>query len=260
MDPGPTLNGTPAMDRLDLRLIIKGYLDRRGIEMKRFKDNLPGTELADSFLRRHHDKTAQRMCQNIKRSRASVSPEIIHEYFDNVKLSLIDVEASNIINYDETNLSDDPGSKVIMKRGTKYPERIMDSTKSSTSLMYAGCADGTLLPTYVVYKSKNMYDTWTLGGAEGTRYNRSKSGWFDMQCFHDWFVKIALPHLRRLPGKKVLIGDNLSSHLSTEVIRECEENDIKFCFLPSNATHLCQPLDVAFFRPLKTSWRKILEK
>ena len=81
-----------------------------------------------------------------------------------------------------------------------------------------------------------------------------------MDCFTDWFVKIALPHLASKPGKKVLIGDNLSSHLSECVIRMCEENDIHFVFLPANSTHLMQPLDVAFFRPLKQAWRGVLEK
>ena len=34
-----------------------------------------------------------------------------------------------------------------MKRGTKYPERVMAHGKSAISLMYAGCADGILLPS-----------------------------------------------------------------------------------------------------------------
>lgn len=135
----------------------------------------------------------------------------------------------------------------------------MDSSKSATSLMYAGCADGHLLPPYVVYKATIMYDTWTLGGPAGACYNRTKSGWFDILTFHDWFSTLALPHLKKLPGRKVLIGDNFSSHLSPEVIQMCEENEIRFCFLPANATHLAQPLDVAFFRPMKQAWRKILE-
>ena len=74
------------------------------------------------------------------------------------------------MNYDETNISNDPGrKKVIFKRGTKYPERIINSSKTSTSVMYAGCADGTILPPYVVYKATHMYNTWTTGspGAEG---------------------------------------------------------------------------------------------
>jgi hypothetical protein len=31
---------------------------------------------------------------------------------------------------------------------------------------------------------------------------------------------------------------------------------ILFVFLPPNSTHLCQPLDVAVFRPMKIAWRK----
>jgi len=98
-----------------------------------------------------------------------------------------------------------------------------------------------------------------VDGPKGARYNRSKSGWFDMSCFGDWFERIALPHLAKLEGKKVLLGDNLSSHLSPDVIKQCEDNNISFCFFPPNSSHLIQPLDVAFFRPIKVSWRQILE-
>jgi len=246
---------------LDLKMVVKGYLDRRGIQEKRFKDNMPGVDWARSFVRRHRDLISQRMCQNIKRSRAAVSPLTINSFFDELQATIEGIPASHIVNYDETNLTDDPGRKVVVvKRGTKYPERVMNSSKSSTSLMYAAAADGTLLPPYVVYKAVNMHDLWTMGGPPKARYNRSPSGWFDMDSFTDWFMKIALPYFRKLQGKKLLIGDNLSSHLSLAVIEECEKHDIAFVFLPANSTHLTQPLDVAFFRPMKISWRQILEK
>lgn len=58
----------------------------------------------------------------------------------------------------------------------------------------------------------------------------------------------------------MLIGDNLSSHFNENVLKLSKENDIRFVCLPPNATHLCQPLDVAFFRPMKIEWRKILTK
>ena len=52
-----------------------------------------------------------------------------------------DVPASNI--YDETNLRDDPGAqKYVMKRGTKYPEKVMDSSKVAFSVMFTGNAEG----------------------------------------------------------------------------------------------------------------------
>lgn len=57
-----------------------------------------------------------------------------------------------------------------------------------------------------------------------------------------------------------MIGDNLASHLSVEVVRLCQENNIRLVFLPPNATHLTQPLDVAFLGPMKKSWLEILLK
>jgi hypothetical protein len=149
--------------------------------------------------------------------------------------------AENILNYDETNLTDDPGKyKVICRRGCKYPEKILNSSKVGISLMFAGFANGDMMPPFVVYKSTHLWDSWMKGGPEGTRYNRSKSGWFDGVCFLNWFNTIAFPILRRLEGKKVIIGDNLSCHLSVDVIKRCEANNISFVFLLPNSTHLLQ--------------------
>lgn len=133
----------------------------------------------------------------------------------------------------------------------------MHGSKTSNS-MFAGTASGELLPPYVVYRAENLWDTWTLGGPPGTHYNRSKSGWFDGSCFTDWFRSIALSYLRKLDGTKVVIEDNLSSHFSQEVLELCQLHNVKFVCLPANSTHMCQPLDVAFFSPLKMNWRQIL--
>lgn len=73
-----------------------------------------------------------------------------------------------------------------------------------------------------------------------------------------WFNELFLPHARRIPGKKALIGDNLSSHFSTDIVEKCLEYDIAFICLPPNSTHLCQPLDVSLFGPLKSNWKTIL--
>ena len=92
------------------------------------------------------------------------------------------------------------------------------------------------------------------------RYNKSCSGWFDACCFVDWFEAQFLPEIKTLPGKKILIGDNLSSHFNSRVLTLAQEHQIEFVCLPPNSTHVLQPLDVAFFGPLKQSWRKILNE
>lgn len=123
--------------------------------------------------------------------------------------------------------------------------------------MFAGTASGHTLPVYIVYKSTSiLYHSWMEGGPTNARYNRSKSGWFEGPLFEDWFLSIALPHFKRLgDGPKAIIGDN---HISIRVLEECKKNDIRFILLPPNSTHLCQPLDLTYFSPLKSAWRKVL--
>lgn len=212
-------------------------------------------------MKRNKDRLSQRLCENIKTSRAGVNAEMINEFFRNLEEEIKDIPPCNIWNYDETGFVDDPGKKKILtKRGCKYPERIMNSTKTNISVMFCCNGNGGIAPPYVNYKSEKLWDLWTNGGPAKTRYNRSRSGWFDTYIFQDWFEMTMLPILKRQTGYKILIGDNLSSHINLRVIELCEQNEIKFIALPPNSTHLTQPLDVAYFRPLKGMWRTVLEK
>ena len=70
--------------------------------------------------------------------------------------------------------------------------------------MFAGTAVGELLPVYVVYKVTNMWNTWTRDGPQHTRYNRSKSGWFDNYCFYDWFRTVIVPWAWSKEGQEVI--------------------------------------------------------
>lgn len=47
---------------LDLRLIVKGYLDKTSRKLKCFKDNIPGNDWARSFLKCHHKEIGRRTC------------------------------------------------------------------------------------------------------------------------------------------------------------------------------------------------------
>lgn len=88
--------------------------------------------------------------------------------FDNLTESFKNVPPENLWNYGETNLIDDPGTyKVICKRGVKYTESIMNSTKTCTSIMMCGNAVDEMLRAYVVYKSEHLWSTWSEGGPEG---------------------------------------------------------------------------------------------
>lgn len=95
--------------------------------------------------------------------------------------------------------------------------------------MFCGNAAGHCLPPYVVYRAENMWSTWTENGPQGTCYNRSKNGWFDCACFEDWFESLFLPVIHRDTDQPtVLIGDNLSSHISKHVLQLCETHNVRF--------------------------------
>ena len=250
-----------AFDMMELRLFVKSFLDKANRHCAYFENNMPGVEWGMGFVERHKELLSMRMCQNISRKRAAISVEKLNSFFDNLENTVSGVPPQNIINYDETNLTDDPKSKLmIYRKGIKRAERVLNVSKSSVSLMFACSADGKFLPPYVVYKAERLMDTWVMGGPIGTRYNRTKSGWFDGYCFKDWLQRQAVPYFNNLQNDapRVLIGDNLSSHLSADIIEICEVNNIKMIFLPPNSTHLLQPLDVAIYGPMKAAWRKVL--
>ena len=100
--------------------------------------------------------------------------------------------------------------------------------------MFAGAENGNILPPYVVYKSGKLWDQWIVGGPKNARYGHTLSECFDANTFIDWFKKIVVPYCKANDPdnihNKVLIGDNLSSHLSLEVTRLCAEHKIRFCF------------------------------
>jgi len=98
--------------------------------------------------------------------------------------------------------------------------------------MFCVGGDGTMLPCMVIFKSPSgvLYQTWCEKGPEGTTYGATQSGWMDMNTFNQWFSVVFLNHVKTLPKEevKVLIGDNLASHLSPYVIRLCQQWNIRW--------------------------------
>lgn len=202
------------LNTTDLRMFVKSYLDKAGKTVSAFKNNFPGIDWVNGLLKRHRDTAGKRLASNISAKRSQVTPDTIKKYFTNLEETVRGVPPENIFNYDESNVSDDPGKKLcIYRRGTKYPEKVCNHSKSATSLMMCGSASGVLLPPYIIYKSEHMWDSWTMNGPKGSpccdkgccsfgaRYNRTSHGWIDMSTFNDWFTSTFLPHAKRLEGK-----------------------------------------------------------
>lgn len=63
---------------MDLRIIVKSYLDSIGRTVPFFSMNLPGPDWCEGFMKRH-STLSKRLASNIKRSRASVGENVLRE-------------------------------------------------------------------------------------------------------------------------------------------------------------------------------------
>lgn len=137
--------GTP-LSLMELRVLVHEYLLKNN-KAHIFDGKPPEEWWARAFIERHRDKLTMISVQNIKRARAEKTLEEFQNYFENLERMVKDL-----------NFSDNPGSvKCVFRRGIKYPERIMNSTKGCVSAMFAGTADGKVLPPYVVYRSEALW-------------------------------------------------------------------------------------------------------
>jgi hypothetical protein len=116
-----------------------------------------------------------------------------------------------------------------------------------------------MLPFYILFKGKNLWDSWLNDGPEGCAYNVSESGWMESEQFIAWFNVVFLEHCKRLEGPKILIMDNHGSHISLDIIDRARENNVHILALPAHSSHLTQPLDVGVFKHVKAIWREIVE-
>lgn len=95
------------LDVMEICLFGKHYLDVCGRRESRFRNNLPGRDWAVGFLASSQILT-KRMATNVKRCRGEVDHKTVEVFFDHLEISTNGVPLENIVNYDETNMTDDP--------------------------------------------------------------------------------------------------------------------------------------------------------
>ena len=149
--------------------------------------------------------------------------------------------------------------KKRIRKQQKGADHLFRVIRGSTTVNGCGRAEGIMLPPYVLYAAKNLRTKGTENGTGHAKYNVSDKGWMDTARFHDRFKTQSIPFLP--PGRPViLIFDGHASHLNIVTIKEAIKNEVIILKLPSNSTHVLQPLGVGVYGPAKTAWETILIK
>lgn len=73
------------LNRMNIRMMAKYYLDRKDKTINMFKNNVPGIDWTYSLLNRHKNSFGQRLATNIKRARAAVSRVTLGAFYENLE-------------------------------------------------------------------------------------------------------------------------------------------------------------------------------
>ena len=244
---------------------IQRFCELHNLPVLRFNHQRPGRDWVAGFLHRHPELTNKR-CKAVTNAKAyGLSEEGVRDFFKEIS-DVLSPEGhrycapKDVLNYDETQLANDQGSKGwhVVRRRDRTRQFVRDTSKGGTSCMFAVTADGTLLQPYLCSKASPIKRT-REDPFPSAVYGHSPTGWFTMKVFEDWFEKVVIPWTQEPErgANRVIVGDNLSSHFSPKVMELAGKHGVSFRLLPPNCTHYLQPLDVAVFRHLKNNWRDI---
>ena len=116
---------------------------------------------------------------------------------------------------------------------------------------------GTKLTPKAIFASKNELLSWyDADNIPHFNFDILNSGWITKDLACDWLKRIFIPESGAGNGKDpvVLILEDYSAHKTPEFMTICEQNNIKLLFLPSNTSHLTQPLDECPFAIIENKY------
>lgn len=236
------------------------FAERQNIKHKFDRSaGMAGQDWFHRFMQRNKKLTIRKP-EGLSRARIDgMKKEKVAEFFNTLETV---VDNNNlrgrpecVFNVDETGmpLSNRPPN-IIAQKGAKDVVS-MTSVERGENVTVLACmnAAGQYIPPFVLFKGVRKRDDFLLGMPPGTEVTMTEKGWVTEEAFKLW-----LQHFNRYrtPGKVVLILDGHASHTSYSVVDLCDSFEIELVLLPPHTSHALQPLDVSFFKPLKTYYHQ----
>lgn len=238
-------------------------------EKEQIPFKIPGRTWYYSFLQRHRS-VVEKKSEYLSISRSNLSEQSIRKWFLEVQQELIDADITavledpqQIFNVDETRFHLNPNSNsfVLAQKG-KPVYKVSKNDKENLTISITVSAAGEVAPPLVLYKYKRvptyfgriMSSGWGVGGTE--------NGWMTSAAFYEYVSNVFLPYLHKqnIAFPVIIFMDGHSSYMSLPLSKFCKENKIILVAFYPNATHILQPLDVAYFKPIKQYWKTEVKK
>ncbi|XP_060801974.1 uncharacterized protein LOC132901742 [Amyelois transitella] len=237
--------------------LVTQYVEKNKLTTP-FKEGAPGYEWFSGFRKRNNLSLKKPQAVEMSR-KAACDPFIIKDYFDTLEeyIKTMDLQYSpdRIWNLDESSFSKDPEkTKIVGAKGYASTRTIASAGKDNVTVLFTVNAAGEKLPPLIIYRGKNIWDQWMSQNAyEGTCYAATKNGWIDAKVFEKYMLGTVLPHVSK-ESPCLIIYDGHSTHIQLHVLEKAKELGVEIIKLPSHASHLLQPLDLAVFKSMKVRW------
>ena len=223
-----------------------------------------GKDWLREFRRRNPDITLRKPeATSAARAQAFNKPQVANFFKvleDTMQKEKID--PLKIYNADESALSTvQRPQKVFATAGRKQVGAITSAERGShVTVVCCMCTNGSYIPPALIFPRKNMKKELTDHAPAGTLCIPQESGWMTGQVFLQWLQHFQKYAKASLTEKVLLIVDGHSSHKYLDALLYAKENGIVLLCLPPHCTHRMQPLDVAFFGPLKSYYDQEITK
>ncbi|KAH9111444.1 hypothetical protein AeMF1_014040 [Aphanomyces euteiches] len=232
------------------------------ITAKRIRKRLGKSKLSRHWVRRFLEQNPAlltRTSQTINRAHNSVTSDDINLFYDSLSsiIKKYQLDATRVFNIDETAFdSRNKSQKVLALGGSKAIWSKTVSASFHLSLIVCGSASGSVLPPVFIFPGSELYrDLENCDAINGSAVTTSNKGFITEELFFNWIDWFSA-HVGGVKCPILLVMDNYGSHLSMRCFKKCERLQVKILFLPENATHLVQPLDICVFAPFKRAIRE----
>ncbi|KAJ2923330.1 hypothetical protein H1R20_g13763, partial [Candolleomyces eurysporus] len=185
------------------------------------------------FLDRHHEHLQPHWSKSLDTQRArSLNPDAVKSWFDLVEKFIVDagIAPENIYGMDESGFPTAYAGKerVIGARGTKTQHKQGGADRENVTAVVTICADGTQTRPLLIFKGKNIKESWVKGNSINAFVTCSDRGWTDGQIGCNWLKDVFEPDTReKAQGRtRVLLLDGHSSHYTIEFIELARKHNI----------------------------------
>ncbi|XP_071952888.1 uncharacterized protein [Antedon mediterranea] len=252
----------------ELKLTVKKIVESDGRKTP-FAGNMPGRQWLRNFMKRHPDLSVRRP-ESLGIERATVTKEKISQWFHEYKAFMKDAgiedvisDPSRLFNVDETGFPlGVKNERVLTARGARNVYQQTLTTSQQITVVGACNAAGSYIPPLIIFPGLRFGYNALEGAPDHSSFAKSKTGYINSEIFFEYLSNHFLPYVKSLHVyfPIVLFVDGHSAHLNIDTAEFCVKEKIILYCLPSHSSHLMQPLDVAVYKSLKTSWNKAVRK